>query len=166
MKIDPVGKTLLVAFSVPGKAVPWKAPTVTRWSTYKNPKLIAWQTVIAMCADKAWSGEPYCGPVEVHFWFIRKASKKIDLLHWFRKRPDVDNVFKAFADTITGQALKGGRANPANPMGRILGDDSHIVSVMIRKQYGEADSLYAAIYSVDEQAPKLPFDLNFRMNDI
>jgi Holliday junction resolvase RusA-like endonuclease len=156
-QVEPQGKTLLVEFGVLGKAVPWKAPTVTRWSTFKSKRLVAWQEQIAVQAIQAWRGKtPYGGPVEVHFWFVHRRSRVRDILAWFCKRPDMDNVFKAFADTITGNACRKSTTLDGRGQEQILLDDNAIVSIHASKQYGERDGIYASIWTLPDTGACLP----------
>jgi Holliday junction resolvase RusA-like endonuclease len=156
-RVTSLGKDLLIEFGVLGKAVPWKAPTVTRWSTFKSKRLVAWQEQIAEQAILVWQGQtPYSGPVEVHFWFVHRRSRIRDLLLWFCKRPDMDNVFKAFADTITGQACKKSTILANRGQEQILSDDNTIVSIHASKQYGERDGIYASIWTLPGSGPALP----------
>src|SRR5579864_7889170 len=62
---EPLEK--LCHFTVMGRAVPWKAPHVTRRGTYSDPRLVAWQEVVSGEARLAYGcGEkPYTGPVSL-----------------------------------------------------------------------------------------------------
>jgi hypothetical protein len=76
------------------RAVPWKAPTVTRYGgSYSDPKVVAWQEQVAMAARIAYGAGrvPYGGPVTLitQVIVIDKGNA-----------PDLTNIEKAIEDAI------------------------------------------------------------------
>lgn len=86
--------TLLLSIRWGGRAIPWKAPTVTRHgATFKDGTLVAWQQEVALRAMAARKiSKPYEGPVEVK------------MVARFAKGPigDACNLLKAAEDSLQG----------------------------------------------------------------
>jgi Holliday junction resolvase RusA-like endonuclease len=89
--------------TIPGRAVPWKAPTIGRnggairsrgYSAYK-----AWQSAVnALAGPQRRSRRPYGGPV------------RLEVTYYLAPRPgcppDTSNLTKAFEDALQGVAIR------------------------------------------------------------
>ena len=85
--------TLLARAVIPMRAVPWKAPTVTRYgTTYKDKALLKWQATVKIFAGMASPSYCYAGPVEVS---VSARFAKGPL-------PDATNILKAIEDALQG----------------------------------------------------------------
>ena len=82
----------LCRFTVEGRAVPWKAPTVTQnGGTFKDRTLVAWQEMVAGAARRAWGNrEPYAGRVELEFTVHIRG----------KRRGDATNLQKSIEDSM------------------------------------------------------------------
>ncbi len=93
--------TLLARFTVPGRAVPWKAPTYASHGTFKDKRLKSWQDWVWAHALKSYRGDIYEGPVGVVIsaWIKRTAGAA----------PDVTNIQKAIEDAIQNVVIANDR---------------------------------------------------------
>ncbi len=100
IKLLPPG-TILAEFVINERAVPWKAPTITRrGGTPKDPRLIAWQQLVFItAANSRVSRKLYEGPAEVEITvsFLRGP--------W----PDLTNCQKAIEDSLQGSVIANDR---------------------------------------------------------
>jgi Holliday junction resolvase RusA-like endonuclease len=115
--------TLIVRFEVPGRAVPWKVPTVTkRRGAFKDKRLVAWQETVAEYARAAMAGrEPYAGPVrlDVRFEIKRRAGSM----------PDRTNCLKAAEDALQGIVFTNDRLVIGGDSERVAGERDLMVVV-------------------------------------
>jgi Holliday junction resolvase RusA-like endonuclease len=101
---DPPG-TIVAEGTVPGRAVPWSAPTIGRSGgcvpTRGYRRYQAWQALVRMTAAvqrprrRAW---PYRGDVELRLRFVLRPRGG-------RGNPDVTNLIKAFEDALQGALI-------------------------------------------------------------
>lgn len=109
-KLLPPG-TLLMRCEIPGRAIPWKAPTVGQYGTYKNRRLGAWQEIVGLFAGlNRRIGRPYAGPVEVAMT-ARFARGPIG---------DACNLLKAVEDAMEGIIYINDKQVVRNGCGRSL----------------------------------------------
>lgn len=120
--------TLIVSFTVDGRPVPW---SVSRRGT-KNPRLIAWQKLVARAAKKAYGrGEPYRYSVRIQMLFSLTTRSG--------KPPDDCNLRKGTEDAL--QADYGG----------VIVDDSQVVGCGTRRRLNQpSDYARVAIYASDD----------------
>ena len=93
--------TVLAEGEIPGRAVPWKAPKVTRYGgivqTREYKRYRAWQDEVHLraathrCGRRRW---PYCGPVSLSLRFYLRRDG--------RGNPDTSNLVKSFEDALQG----------------------------------------------------------------
>lgn len=118
VELLPPGTVLLNCF-IAERAVPWKAPTVTRSGvSFKDKRLLAWQDTVkrhAALSGKAWN-VPYKGPVEV----------SVDIR--FAKGPmgDATNLLKAIEDSLQGVVFANDRQVGHNSCDRDMGDSDWV----------------------------------------
>jgi len=147
--VYPLSSSKIIAsFEVPGNAVPWRAPAVFRKIAVKPKRVRDWQKKVALAAHEAYSKEPYDGPVEIHFKFIKKYPKAKKNWIWWTTTPDIDNLQKAICDAIRGQAMRSGRTGPICDIGRIIVDDRQVVRVHEEKVYGEESKVIITVMAV------------------
>ncbi len=112
--------TTLASFTVPGRAVPWKAPTTTRTGhAYKDPKLVAWQDEVYLRAAMARKDKPYQGAVRVwlHVYLKRKSGAA----------PDVTNLAKAIEDSLQGAVFTNDRQVEQISIVRVFEENERVV---------------------------------------
>jgi Holliday junction resolvase RusA-like endonuclease len=94
--------TAICEFEVPTRPVPWKAPSTTQTGhSYKDPKLVEWQSEVASCAGKAMTmngRKPYGHAVEVWAEFHLAPSRN-------GSYGDTTNLLKAVEDALQGVVL-------------------------------------------------------------
>jgi Holliday junction resolvase RusA-like endonuclease len=116
---------IICRFAVPGRAVPWKVPSVTCNGTYKSPALVAWQQVVALHCRLAMVGrKPYGGPVRL----------VMDIVHTSGIVGDYGNLAKAIEDATQGIAIV---------------NDKQILSATITKFRGDADGVNLTYYAMN-----------------
>lgn len=86
--------TVLLDVAIEDRAVPWKAPTVTRSGrSFKDDRLVEWQDDVRKYGElNRTIDEPYWGPVEVS---VTARFAKGPL-------PDTTNLIKAVEDALQG----------------------------------------------------------------
>ncbi len=112
--------TMLACFTVPGRAVPWKAPSTTRTGhSYKDPKLVSWQNYVWVRALQAMMGKPYKGPVYLHIKAFIKRQRGA--------APDITNIVKAIEDALQNAVIVNDRQTVAIHARRAWDDNERVV---------------------------------------
>jgi Holliday junction resolvase RusA-like endonuclease len=121
--------TFQVIFTVKGDPVGKQRPRFSRGRTYTPKKTVDYETIIASKASQAMgSSEPLQTPVAIFIWISHAIpasySKKrkeacLNGLDW-PKKPDLDNVAKAYLDAMNGIVYK---------------DDVQVVKLRVSKRY-------------------------------
>ncbi len=120
----------MVKLIIPGEPVAKARPRVTRYGTYTPEKTVNYETLIRelyIVGNHPKLEGPLRMDIVAYFKIPKSASKvkrqgMIDGLIRPTKRPDIDNIYKAFADGLEGVAYD---------------NDSQIVTGMIQKWYAE-----------------------------
>ncbi|WP_155286078.1 RusA family crossover junction endodeoxyribonuclease [Lacticaseibacillus zhaodongensis] len=119
----------MIHITIPGEPIGQARPRVTRWGTYDPPKSKAYKNLVKRYALHDYSGEPLTKPVFVGMRIYRPIQKSgSKKLHAQKEsgairpavKPDIDNVFKAVTDAMTGI---------------VWVDDNQIVETRISKFY-------------------------------
>jgi Holliday junction resolvase RusA-like endonuclease len=121
--------TFQVTYSVEGDPVGKQRPRFSRGRTYTPKKTVDYESLIASKASQAMgSSEPLETPVAIFIWISHAIpasySKKrkeacLNGLEW-PKKPDLDNVAKAYLDAMNGIVYK---------------DDVQVVKLRVSKRY-------------------------------
>lgn len=120
----------MIIISIPGEPVGQGRPRVTRWGAYDPPKSKAYKQLVRRYAKSIYHGEILAGPLVVGMRIYRPIQKTgSKKLHADKAagivrpavKPDIDNVFKAVTDALTGV---------------VWVDDNQIVETTIKKYYG------------------------------
>lgn len=108
-------------FSVPLRAIPWKAATVTRrGGAFKAPSLVAWQDAVALHARLAMAGRsPYDGPVRLEMEFFLTRPRRGGVV------PDWTNLSKSTEDAIQGIVIENDRQVVGAEVRRVVGSDDY-----------------------------------------
>lgn len=116
-------------FTIEGKAVPWRAPMVTRNGQTFSPKRVRdWEKYVAAkakeaCIPMAPKGTPVSLIVRFHIGVARSWPKKKqkDLLYRMHTQlPDQTNLIKAVEDGLNGIAYE---------------DDQQVADLSVRKMW-------------------------------
>lgn len=125
----------MISFTVPGQAVGKGRPRIGKVGAHARmftpTKTVNYETLVAMCAQKAMAGAPLLhGPIEVRMsiwcqvpasWSGKKQRDALSGLIHPTTKPDIDNVEKAIFDALNGV---------------VWNDDVQVVDVVKRKRYG------------------------------
>lgn len=91
---------------------------------YKEPKVAAYEYVVGRECKRWWKGqEPLSGPIRAEAVFTLKAPKTTSVGY---ARKDLDNMAKALLDAVKGI---------------VMVDDSQLVELNLKKEYGDADEV-------------------------
>ncbi len=111
--------TVLASFEVPGRAVPWKAPTYSSHGTFKDKKLQSWQQWVWAYAIKAYRERAYEGPVKVCITaYIRQQRGAA---------PDASNIGKAIEDALQTAVIANDRQVESISTRRIFDESERVV---------------------------------------
>ena len=117
------------------KAAP--RPRVTRNGTYNDPSYTNYKKTIALQSKNTFKQKDTALAMHLEFYFkIPKSwskEKKENIPH-HTSIPDVDNLTKSIKDALNGIAYK---------------DDSQVISVFARKQYGVKDGVMIDIVEIE-----------------
>jgi Holliday junction resolvase RusA-like endonuclease len=130
---------MILEFTVPGEAAPQGSKRAVRLPNGRtvllesSKRLKPWRGLVSMCAAEAWKEPPTTAPVELHatFTFVRPKSHftaKGALKSGARPapgKPDLDKLARGLCDGLTGI---------------VYVDDSQIVRLNLRKEYGPTAS--------------------------
>ena len=116
--------TLIFEGMVVGRAVPWKAPNVTRRGTFRDKKVKKWQSHVKWQTLQYKQGEPYDGPVMLDLKFIMRGRSGL--------LPDLTNLTKALEDVLQGIVYVNDRQVCKQVTERIVGDKSTKECTLIR----------------------------------
>jgi Holliday junction resolvase RusA-like endonuclease len=147
-------------FWVAGLAVPWRAPVFGKGGLKTEEHVKRWKNTIALEAHRAGHGEaagkvPYLAPVLLRLVFCRATKTKKRWGTPWPTRPDIDNLTKGCADSLTGNVFKKpakgvpARLMPPSPVGRILADDNLVTDLDIRKRWWKTSGVLVEIVAVD-----------------
>lgn len=127
-----------IALDIPLKAVPWKAPTVTKNGTFKHKSVVKFQN--DLCAMVGWKVKKgyFKGPVTLDLLVIfargkgrkKEAIARGETYQYHDITPDRDNLLKAVQD-----ALK-----------PFWTDDAIVVDGNTTKLWGPTDRIILRIY--------------------
>jgi Holliday junction resolvase RusA-like endonuclease len=104
------------------RALPGKGRAVGRIVMPQSPELIAWRSIVAFSARRAWRRPPVRDePVAIalDFYLHRPASTKRAYPH---AKPDADKLARGVLDALSAV---------------IYHDDAQVVDLLVRKRYGE-----------------------------
>jgi len=130
----------LIAFTVPGEAVPWSRAGSNSGKRYTPKRQANFAGVVKLFASQAMAGqEPMTGPVElsVRAIYLIPASwpaKRKRTVKWKATKADIDNVVKGCMDAMNGI---------------VFVDDAQIASLIAQKTYGPLAGLTVSIASLE-----------------
>ena len=130
----------LIAFTVPGEAVPWSRAGSNSGQRYTPKRQASFMGAIKLFASQAMAGaEPLYGPVElsIRATYLVPASwgaKRRALAIWKTSKPDADNLGKIVADALNSLAYA---------------DDAQVASLIVQKRYGPMAGLTVSVSSLD-----------------
>ena len=123
-----------------------KARAFGKFAQVYNPKTADdWKMIVRNEASKVWDGVQWEGPLRVDlvFYFPRPKSHfrsngelKPIAPKWHTSTPDVDNLFKSLADSLTNLGL--------------WGDDKQVCDGRIRKLYVMPGSHHGCMITIQE----------------
>lgn len=122
--------TLVVAFFVPVRPSPWRAPTTTRSGvSFKDKNLVRWQKDVATCCEMAMGGRaPYPHPVRLELEFnLKRRPGSV---------PDLSNLTKGTEDALQGLAIV---------------NDRQVREIKATRTVGDADGVMIRVYSIGEE---------------
>jgi Holliday junction resolvase RusA-like endonuclease len=166
---------VVAEFEVDGLAIPWRAPEhgeprdgepVSRTPAHVK----RWKEHVALSAHAAGFGEAAgrptcCVPVEIEIYFCRKAPRGVAPGTRCGRRPDLDNLTKGFADSISGNVFKKAFVSPAtgktiparlappSPIGRVLLDDNVVTDLRTHKLYWTRSLVWVRVITVTSVNP-------------
>lgn len=137
----------MIEFKVEGKAVPQPRPRVYQTASGKSKAVNSRQSItykrLVKLTAKSYMNRNRLSiaeyPIAVHLTFVyappksytKKKLKAIqDGLLMYQKKPDLDNLAKGVLDALNNTIYK---------------DDSQIVELSVRKQYGDTDHVLVVI---------------------
>lgn len=157
--------TVIAAFEVDGRAVPWSPPKVMGKVARTGARVKTWKESVATAAHASGFGEaagvpPYEGPVAVELWFCRAVKVKRRRATRCTARPDWDNLAKGVCDALSGNVFRVWQKRkrptdpkpmppPPSPIGRLMADDNQVSDAMVFKRYWSRDLVYIKVVAVD-----------------
>ncbi len=123
-----------VLIKIRPKAAP--RPRVTRNGTYNPIAYTNYKKAIALIAKTKFDKKDTALKMHIEFFFkIPKSWSKVkkESIPHHTSVPDVDNLIKGIKDALNGVAYN---------------DDSQVISVFARKQYGDEDSIFVEVLEV------------------
>jgi Holliday junction resolvase RusA-like endonuclease len=132
----------MVRFTVPGEPVPWSRAASNGKQRFTPPRMRDYKAKLGWIAKQAMAGrEPYAAAVPLSVlvvatmpipasWSARKQLAAADQLVLPTKRPDLDNFVKSALDGCNGV---------------VFADDSAVVRLETRKEYGRTPGLTVQI---------------------
>jgi Holliday junction resolvase RusA-like endonuclease len=130
---------VVARFTVPGRAVPWKAPFVGARGAFKEASLVAWQGEVRLRARLAMGGRPpHTGPFALGLVFTRKAPRGRRPGDRWAARPDTVNLVKAFEDSLQGVVIL---------------DDARQCSLHVERFYGLTDEVLVEVVALAPSGP-------------
>jgi Holliday junction resolvase RusA-like endonuclease len=138
----------VVEFRVQGDPVPQPRHRVARGRAYlpRDHPVLAWKGLVTVRARQAFPGGPLAGPAGLEVWFVLKPPASFRRPHprlWAAKKPDADNLLKAFCDALNGVCWA---------------DDAQVVRATCHKVYAASDEQPHALAHV-ESLGELPCPL-------
>lgn len=130
----------LIAFTVPGEAVPWARAGSNRGHRYTPKKQANFMGAIRLFASQAMANQPlFTGPVElsIRATYLIPASwpaKRRGAACWKASKPDADNLGKIVADALNALAYA---------------DDAQVASLIVQKRYGPLAGLTISVASLE-----------------
>jgi Holliday junction resolvase RusA-like endonuclease len=128
----------MLAFSVPGEAVPWARAGSNGKVRFTKPNQANFMAAVKMFAQAAMKKAgylPFDGPLEMQVRAVYVApkswsAKKRDAALWKHSRPDADNLAKLVGDSLNGIAFA---------------DDAQVADLRVQKVYGLQAELIVSI---------------------
>ena len=130
----------LIAFTVPGEAVPWSRAGSNSGHRYTPKRQASFMGAVKMFASQAMAGAaPINGPVELSIratylvpasWPAKRRAKAT----WKASKPDADNLGKIVADSLNSLAYA---------------DDAQVASLIVQKRYGPIAGLTVSVAPLD-----------------
>lgn len=114
--------TVLAEFTINERAVPWKAPTITRrGGTPKDPRLIAWQQLVHVTATS-----------QRRFKKLYEGAVEISIVVSFLKGPcpDISNVAKGTEDAMQGA---------------VYANDRKVSKITTERDFTKVDRIYVKV---------------------
>lgn len=141
----------IIRFDVPGEAVGKGRPRAARRGNgitlYTPPKTVSYESTVALFGAQAMAGrKPLEGPVKLDLaigvsipqsWSKKKAERAQAGYEKPTKKPDLDNVLKAFGDALNGV---------------VWVDDVQITSVSVHKFYDTYPAVKVMVTPMSEEA--------------
>jgi Holliday junction resolvase RusA-like endonuclease len=130
----------LIAFTVPGEAVPWSRAGSNSGQRFTPRKQANFMGAIKLFASQAMAGtKPFEGPVElsIRATYLIPASwpaKRKAAASWKTSKPDADNLGKIVADALNALAYA---------------DDAQVASLIVQKRYGPLAGLTISVASLE-----------------
>lgn len=118
-----------VCFRVDGRPIPWARTRTNGKRFFKDPRQVAHQQYVGICARLAANGIFFLEPVRLYckFVFARAKSNKTKGL-FMGQKPDGDNLLKNISDSLNGI---------------IWHDDAQVVKFECEKLWSEDGSEYS-----------------------
>jgi Holliday junction resolvase RusA-like endonuclease len=133
----------MITFTVPGEPCAKQRPRVTKFGTYTPEKTVVYENLVKTIAQQAMQGKQLLeGKLQMriiaNFKIPNTISKKKheDMCNGnIRpiKRPDIDNIAKAIADSLNNIVYK---------------DDSQIVTIIASKWYSDIPEVFVEITTI------------------
>ena len=133
----------MITFKVPGEPCAKQRPRVTKFGTYTPEKTVVYENLVKTIAQQAMQGKQLLeGKLQMkifaNFKIPNTISKKKheDMCNGnIRpiKRPDIDNIAKAIADSLNNIVYK---------------DDSQIVTIIASKWYSDIPEVFVEITTI------------------
>lgn len=126
----------MIAFAVPGEAVPWSRAGSNNGQRYTPKRQASFMGAIKLFAARAMAGAgPIEGPVElsIRATYLTPSSwsaKRRATATWKASKPDVDNLGKIVADALNSLAYA---------------DDAQVASLIVQKRYGALAGLTVSV---------------------
>ena len=130
----------MVAFQIPGNAVPWARAGSNKGARYTPKKQASFAGVVKLFASQAMAGqEPMTGPVELSVratYLVPKSwpAKRKTTVKWKATKADIDNVVKGCMDAMNGI---------------VFVDDAQIASLIAQKTYGQIAGLTVSVFPLE-----------------
>lgn len=116
------------------KAVPARGQRFA-YTINANKKTQPWELTIRMMAKQIWHEAPMICACDIRLWFFFQKPKSINRSHHTVK-PDIDKLARCVLDALTGVVFK---------------DDSLVVNLGVKKQYGDIVGVVIEVNQTEQE---------------